>query len=290
MTQPAARSGADAESDDDLLARAVADLAETTRFPVAFGGLHSGGAVTVTSVIGGRTRSLRGLRVLPLRGLGGRAMVESRPRLTPDYGASTQITHDYDAQILGEGIATLLAVPVVVGGRTRAVLYGGARRPAPAGDVFAQPAIAIAEELGLQLRIRDEVRRRMAALPGPVETAPAGLAPAQREELRESYAELRSIAAAVEDPGLRARLEALEERIAGLSGDAIALLPDVHLSPRETDVLACAALGYTNAQVAHALGLKEGTVKAYLGSAMSKLDASTRHAAVTKARRAGLLP
>jgi DNA-binding CsgD family transcriptional regulator len=64
----------------------------------------------------------------------------------------------------------------------------------------------------------------------------------------------------------------------------------VRLSPRETDVLACAALGYTNAQVAHALGLKEATVKAYLGSAMSKLDASTRHAAVTRARRAGLLP
>ena len=28
------------------------------------------------------------------------------------------------------------------------------------------------------------------------------------------------------------------------------------------------------------LGLREGTVKAYLGTAMSKLDASTRHAAV----------
>jgi DNA-binding CsgD family transcriptional regulator len=55
-------------------------------------------------------------------------------------------------------------------------------------------------------------------------------------------------------------------------------------------ILACAALGATNAEIASQLGLREGTVKAYLGSAMSKLDASTRHAAVTKARRAGLLP
>ena len=38
------------------------------------------------------------------------------------------------------------------------------------------------------------------------------------------------------------------------------------------------------------LALREGTVKSYLQSAMAKLDAGTRHAAVAKARRAGLLP
>ena len=65
---------------------------------------------------------------------------------------------------------------------------------------------------------------------------------------------------------------------------------DVRLSPRETDVLACAALGATNAEIAATLALKEGTVKSYLQSAMAKLDASTRHAAVAKARRAGILP
>jgi DNA-binding NarL/FixJ family response regulator len=65
---------------------------------------------------------------------------------------------------------------------------------------------------------------------------------------------------------------------------------DVRLSPREVDVLSCAALGATNAEIAATLELKEGTVKSYLQSAMSKLDASTRHAAVATARRAGLLP
>jgi DNA-binding NarL/FixJ family response regulator len=62
------------------------------------------------------------------------------------------------------------------------------------------------------------------------------------------------------------------------------------LSPREVDVLACAALGATNSEIAAELALRETTVKSYLGAAMSKLDASTRHAAVAKARRAGLLP
>src|SRR5690606_1604984 len=159
-------------------------------------------------------RRLRGMRVLPRLGLGGRAMMESRPRLTGDYGSSRQITHDYDQQILGEGIASLLAVPVLVGGRTRAVLYGGARRAAGIGDGFARPALSIAAELGNELRIRDEVRRRLASMA----PEPAPLAPAQREELRESYAELRSIAAGVVDPALKARLEAVETRLAGLTG------------------------------------------------------------------------
>ena len=87
-------------------------------------------------------------------------------------------------------------------------------------------------------------------------------------------------------------MEQVEQRLAVLSGDDDAQhqASTVTLSPRETDVLACAAIGATNAQVAAQLSLREGTVKAYLSSAMSKLDASTRHAAVTKARRSGLLP
>ncbi len=268
---------------EELLARAVAELAAATRFPVAFGGLETDGAVTVSSVVGGRTRSLKGLRILPRRGLGGRAMVEARPRLASDYGASRQITHDYDAQILGEGIVTLLAVPVIVAGRTRAMLYGGARGAAPAGDVLRRRAVAIADELGHELRVRDEVDRRLAALPA------TGLDPARTERLREGYAQLRAITADVSDPALRARLEGLEEHLAAV-GSGGPPATGVRLSPRETDVLACAALGCTNAEIAHALALKEATVKAYLGQAMAKLDASTRHAAVVKARGAGLLP
>ena len=84
----------------------------------------------------------------------------------------------------------------------------------------------------------------------------------------------------------------IEHRLAALSHDAGEgpIETDVRLSPRETDVLACAALGATNAEIATTLSLKEVTVKSYLQSAMAKLDASTRHAAVAKARRAGLLP
>jgi len=80
-------------------------------------------------------------------------------------------------------------------------------------------------------------------------------------------------------------------RLAALSTqDAAGAETDVTLSPRETDVLARVALGATNAEIASSLTLKEATVKSYLQSAMAKLDASTRHSAVAKARRVGLLP
>lgn len=278
------------ETDEQLVARAVGELARRTQLPVAFGGLERDGAVHVTSVVGNRTRSLDGLVVHAARGLGGRALVENRPRLAVDYRSARSITHDYDRAVLGEGISTLFAVPVLVRGRARGVLYCGSWSQAPIGEVVTRPAFSIAGQLATELQVREEVQRRLAVMPHPA--AASALAPAAREELRESYAELRSIAAVVDDPAVRDRLAALERRLAALSRDGgeTEIGTDVHLSRRETDVLACAALGSTNAQIAATLSLKEVTVKSYLQAAMAKLDASTRHAAVAKARRAGLLP
>lgn len=277
-------------NEQQLLEEAVADLAAATHFPLAFGGLEYGGAVTIASLVGNRTHSLDGLRIQPERGLGGKAMAERRPRITGNYETSKHITHDYDGRVLPEGIVTLLAVPVVVSGRTRGILYGGSHSFAPVGDVFAKPALAIADKLGQEIRVRDEVARRLALVAPEAEIAPR-LAPAQQQDLRESYAELRTIAAGVEDPALREKLQAVERRLAGLSlSGAQQAMTDVRLSPREIDVLACAALGYRNAEVGHVLGLTESTVKSYLSAAMSKLDASTRHAAVAAARKQGIIP
>ncbi|CAI9387024.1 LuxR C-terminal-related transcriptional regulator [Microbacterium sp. T2.11-28] len=277
-------------SDADLMAHAIGDLATRTGLPVAFGGYEREEAVEVTSVVGNRTAHLAGLVVRASRGLGGRAMVEKRPRLALDYKTSRHITHDYDRVILGEGISTLFAVPVLVSGVTRGILYCGSWNQLPFGENVARNAVAVANDLATELRVREEVQRRLSQLPQP-ESAPL-IAPAAREQLRESYAELRSIAAEITDAGLRERIAGLESRLAALSredADPHDHL-DVRLSPRETDVLACAALGATNSEIAATLQLREGTVKSYLQSAMSKLDASTRHAAVAKARRAGILP
>ncbi|MEJ1092279.1 LuxR C-terminal-related transcriptional regulator [Microbacterium istanbulense] len=277
-------------SDNDLVADAVRELARKTRFPVTFGGLIEDGVVSVTSIVGNRTHALDGLKVHPDRGLGGRAMMELRPRMTSDYRTSPHITHDYDVFVLGEGLRTLLAIPIVVDGRPRGVLYAGAWEAVGNAGITTAPAMEVAQSVATELRIRDEVARRLRTAPEQ-----AILQATQREQLRETYAELRTIASTVTDDSLRQRLSALEERLLSITDERPAAPPTTpvavtHLSRREVDVLACAALGSTNAEIGAELGLREGTVKAYVRAAMSKLDASTRHAAVARARRLGLLP
>ena len=278
--------------DVPLLSRAVRDVARETRFPVAFGGWVSDGAVHVSTVVGARGHTIEGLVVEPQRGLGGQALVERRPRLTLDYRTARSITHDYDGAILGEGIATLFAVPIIAAGRARGVLYCGSWSQSAVDERIARPAMRVAQELATELRVREEVERRLAHVLPP-EGAPT-VDPAVREELRESYAELRRITATVVDDELRDRLEKVERRLMAISRTdaATASTPasTPQLSPRELDVLACAALGSTNRRIAEQLSLRETTVKSYLASAMSKLDAPTRQAAVIAARRAGLLP
>lgn len=226
MSSPVTR-----ESEADLIANAVRELARRTRFPVAFGGLIEEGVVSVTSIVGARTRSLDGLRVRPERGLGGRAMMELRPRMTSDYGSSQQITHDYDVFVLGEGLRTLLALPIVVQGRSRGVLYAGGWDEERVGGVTTAPAMQVAQSVADELRIRDEVQRRMQEAPLGVDS----VAPAHREELRQSFAELRSIAASVDDVDIRARIAHVERRLMTLAGStsapATGPIPTVRLSP-----------------------------------------------------------
>lgn len=280
----------------DLLADAVAEFARATRFPVAFGGFQLDGTATVTAMYGMQTHSLRGLRVRVERGLGGRAMSEQRPRITSDYASCAHITHDYDNEVTGEGIRALFAVPVVVGGTARAVLYGGSRSTSMPGASFLTAASGVVRDLSQELRIEDEVSQRVAerAAAHAQEVRPAALSGAALEELRAAHAELRRTASVPDGPELRERLAALDARLARLSGIAPAAQPDqaaeVHLTPRELDVLAHAALGHTNAEIGRALELAESTIKSYLKSAMTKLNASTRHAAVSAARRHALIP
>jgi hypothetical protein len=183
-----------------------------TGLPVAFGGFERANAVEVTSVVGNRTPHLSGLVVHASRGLGGRALVERRPRLALDYRSSRNITHDYDRAILGEGISTLFAVPVLVAGRARGVLYCGSWSPSPSESPphawrSRSPAI------WRRLRVREEVQRRLTLAPAST----SGVDPVLREHLRDTYAQLRRIAADVPDAAIRRRLAEIEQRLADLT-------------------------------------------------------------------------
>ncbi len=60
------------------------------------------------------------------------------------------------------------------------------------------------------------------------------------------------------------------------------------LTPRQLDVLALVARGYSNREIANELNLAEGTVKLHVTALLRGLDASNRTQAVVKANSLGL--
>lgn len=65
--------------------------------------------------------------------------------------------------------------------------------------------------------------------------------------------------------------------------------PRVSLSSREIEVLELVAAGRSNSEVAEQLFVSETTVKSHLAHIFSKLDVSSRTAAVSAARQRGIL-
>ncbi|MFS0897240.1 helix-turn-helix transcriptional regulator [Mycolicibacterium litorale] len=269
--------------DADALRAELRRIASTTGLPVAFGGEVFDRTLLLSEFVGARTSGLRGLAVRPHSGLGGATVVAGRPRSVSDYRRDVTITHDYDGPVLGEGIHSVLAVPVVVDGQARAVLYGAQRSPSPIADQTADYIVGAARRLSTELRIRDEVDRRLRLREAALAAAP-GMAGA--EQVRQVHADLRRLAADSPDG---AQLRDLADRLAeALGGDAPA--PDTPLTARELDVLSQVAMGCTNAEAAQRLSLKPETVKSYLRSAAAKLGTRTRHESVSRARLLRLIP
>jgi LuxR family transcriptional regulator, regulator of acetate metabolism len=147
--------------DADALRAELRRVAKESGMPLTFGGEAHDDTLVLTEFFGTRTSGMRGLAVLPSAGLGGATVVARRPMSVADYRRASSITHDYDGPVLLEGIKSILAVPVVVEGTPRAVLYGAYRAAAPIGDRAADLMIASARRLSRELSIRDEVDRRL---------------------------------------------------------------------------------------------------------------------------------
>lgn len=271
--------------DTDAVRAELRRVAAEAGVPVLFGGEVHDDALLLTEFVGTRTGGLRGLVVRSRSGLGGASMVAGRPMTVADYRHDVSITHDYDAPVLSEGIRAVLAVPVLVDGRARAMLYGAYRSAAPIGGRAVDVMVGSARRLSYELQVRDEVDRRLrhreAHLAGSADRV------ANPEQIREVHADLRRLAA--DAPAeLQGQLRVLAERLgAALSGGTPTAAP---LTAREIDVLAQVALGCTNAEAAQRLSLKPETVKSYLRSAAAKLGTKTRHEAVSRARRGRLIP
>ena len=273
--------------DSDALRAEIRRLAGATGVPVFFGGEVQTDTLLLSEFCGIRTNGLRGLSVRRASGLGGQVLDSRRPAAVTDYRSALSITHHYDGPVLGEGIRSVLAVPVVVEDRSRAVLYAAMRGPDPIGGRTAEALLQAGRRLASEIMIRDEVDRRLrlldAAAPSP---ATGGVLAA---EIRAAQAELHTLANGSADTQLSTALRGIGDKLArALSGPAAPEAP--RLARREVDVLVQVALGCSNQETAQRLSLGPETVKSYLRSARHKLDARSRHEAVVAARRFGLIP
>lgn len=87
-------------------------------------------------------------------------------------------------------------------------------------------------------------------------------------------------------PSTLRRLMAGVAQTPGPDASAQTLL--ARLSPRETEVLSCAARGLSNTEIARELVISEATTKTHLGSILSKLEVRDRVQAVVVAYQGGL--
>jgi DNA-binding CsgD family transcriptional regulator len=248
---------------------------------------HAG--VRITELFGARTGDLRNLLIRPGAGLGGYVFTHGRPAAVDNYLAASGITHDYDGPVRSEGLWSVAAAPVAVAERPRALLYAATRQQEPLGNRAKDLLVSAGQRLSAEMGSRDELDRRFGMLQEAAAVGGAAWSAAELEDLRAAYAEIREVAALLPDDGLRRKLANAYERLAALRSAGLEK-PGPRLSAREIDVLAEVAIGCTNTQTAARLAVRPETVKAYLRSAMRKLDAHSRHEAVVNARRFGLLP
>jgi DNA-binding CsgD family transcriptional regulator len=256
-------------------------LHELTGLAVVVGGATSVGSsgcaqqLVISHLRGTITDALSGLVVPVGRGLGGMAIARARPCVVNDYASSRAITHHYDRQVVEyEKVTSAFAVPIHAGGRVVGVLGGGCRDESVIGDVTLRRAEGVAYVLG-----RDIASSLRAAPP----------AQALRTGRDEALTDILTVARHLTDPDLRARLERAHRTLTCSSASAVAPPRAVMLTRRELDSLRLAALGASNAEIAADLGLSTTTVKAYLRSAMRKLDVHNRTAATHAARISGLI-
>lgn len=273
-------------SDRELIKATLRDLGTQSPGEVLFGGMVDRSQLNISEMFGSRTRNIVGIQVPLGAGLGGWAMRRERPVGVLDYFAAPEITHEFDQVVRVEGLWSMLAIPVLVDGVPRAVIYAATRDQVQFGDRVSQAYMIKAKGVAEELKIRDEVDRRLGIL-RVAERAPEADARDLKDTLRVAHAELIALAQANPDSEIAASVRAVAASLVDRSPNAEKA---PHLSPRELDVLSQVALGCSYPEVARRLSLRPGTVKSYMRTVLGKLDCCNRVEAVVAARRWRLLP
>ncbi|RYC05368.1 MULTISPECIES: helix-turn-helix transcriptional regulator [Nocardioides] len=254
---------------------------------LAFGSIvdPESGTGRILCVVGAKTQALNNLEIVTGTGLGGRALALSRPTSVARYESARGITHHYDHAVRSENLVTAAAVPIVVDGRPRAVVYLCSTAELSLGDRWFDALDPLRRRLQHEILVEDAVHARLAqmATQVPPQSGPGAA------ELAAVVRELGDLSEELADPAVAARLELIRQRLGG--GPSVrrgAVLPDgTQLTRREMQVLVEAARGHTNRQIAEHLGLLPNTVKSYLQDLMRKLGCANRVQAIAYARDAG---
>jgi len=271
------------------LRRTLRDVGQLDGLAMGLGGLvtQAGNRLVLSELYNLRCQLFRGVVIRPGVGLGGVAMQHRRPVSVDDYVTSPSITHQFDRAAQADRVRSAIALPIMVTGDIRAVIYGATRGETTFGDRTIATVSVMARRLAHDIEVEDEVQRRLRRVADEqAESERGALSPA---ELAELNAEIIAIASVAQDPALRDRLHALSKRVSGGVADTVART-SVRLSRRESDVLTQLAAGYTNAEIAERLCILPTTVKTHLRNTMRKLGSRNRVETLAAARHAGLLP
>jgi hypothetical protein len=179
-----------------------------------FGGEVSphGDSYVIDRISGERMAVLSGLEIKAGFGIGGRALLLGKPAGVTDYRAAPSITHDFDVPVARAGLRSVFAIPVLLDGRPRAMLYAALHRPVPVSDRQLDIMHRLVSQYRFELRVDEEVARTVDELVAQLREAEAAR---MRERLREIHAEIAALAAQVDDPELRGRIVALADRVRG---------------------------------------------------------------------------
>jgi len=255
---------------------------------LAFGGIvdKESSTLQIRCNVGAKTPALNNMVIREGTGLGGKALALSQSTSVRDYESARGITHHYDQAVRCEAMITVAAVPIIVAGSPRAVIYLASTTEMPLGDRWFDAIDPLRRRLQHEILVEEEVRARLAQL----EAAQAALRSAPNTaELTAVVRELGQVSAELGTAAISARLDRIRQRLDG--GAAVTRgvsLPDgSHLTRRELQVLVEAARGLSNRQIAENLGLLPNTVKSYLQDLSRKLECTNRIQAIAYARNAG---
>ncbi|MBE1501940.1 signal transduction histidine kinase [Amycolatopsis lexingtonensis] len=184
------------------------------------GELTEPGLAVIRWMSGNRTDALQDLEVSTGQGVGGRVLALGRPVRVADYVSAPTITHHFDAQVRGEGLAALLAVPIVARGETVAIAYAAMREPADFGDDAVRRMEEVASQAGAALHLaRVAETDRAAAVAGERLRMQSALHDSVGALLFSIGVQVRDLTADLHgNPALAARLQRLEGDVSAAAG------------------------------------------------------------------------